>query len=172
MFDFAAWLAHKCEVPEAKDVERREQRRDETDKPEDLAACSLKKCRVEDGVFGKKAREGGKSGDGKDGRGHGPKSDGHFGAQATHLAQVLLAAHVMNDGTGGEEKQRLEERVHDEMEDGCGVGRDPAGKKHVAELGDRRVGEYALDVVLDEANGGGEEGRDRTDDGHRPERNG
>ena len=172
MLDFAARFAHEGHVPEAKHVERCQQCRNDPDKPKKLAARSLKKCRVEDGVFGEKAGEGREPGDGQHSRGHGPESDWQFFAQAAHLAQVLLATHGVNDGAGGEEEQRLEERVHDQMEDGCRVGRDAAGKEHVAELRDGGVGEYALDVVLDKADGGGEESRGCTDDGNRPERNG
>jgi hypothetical protein len=65
----------------------------------------------------RRSRRTAESGDSEDARGHGPESDGKFGAQAAHLAQVLLAAHGVDDGAGGEEEQRLEERVHDEMED-------------------------------------------------------
>ncbi len=120
----------------------------------------------------RRSRPEGKSRDGEDGRGHGPEGDGKFLAQAAHLAQVLLAAQGVNDGAGGEEEQRLEEGVRDEMEDGRGVGRDAAGKKHVAELRDGGVGKHALDVVLGEADGGGEEGGGRADDGDDGERDG
>ena len=122
--------------------------------------------------FEKKPANGGEPGDGKDRRGHGPESDGEFLAKAAHLAHVLLAAHGVNDGAGGEEEQRLEERVRDEMKDGRGVGRDAAGEEHVAELRNGGVCEHALDVVLDKADGGGEESRCSADDGHGPERDG
>ena len=78
----------------------------------------------------------------------------------------------MNDRAGGEEEQRLEECVRDEVEDGRGIGRDAAGEKHVAQLRDGGVGEDALDVVLDKADGGGKEGRGRADDGDDGEREG
>ena len=71
----------------------------------------------------------------------------------------------MDDGAGGEEEERLEEGVGHEVEDGGGVGGDSAGEEHVAELGDGGVGEDALDVVLDHADAGGEEGGGGADDG-------
>ena len=63
----------------------------------------------------------------------------------------------MDDRAGGEEEQRLEEGVRDEVEDGGGVGSDAAGQEHVAELRDGGVGEHALDVGLHHADSGGEE---------------
>ena len=71
----------------------------------------------------------------------------------------------MDDGAGGEEEQGLEEGVGEQMEDGGRVGGDAAGEEHVAELRDGGVGEDALDVVLDEADAGGEEGGRGADDG-------
>ena len=112
------------------------------------------------------------AGDGEDAGGHGPEGDGDALAQAAHVAHVLLAGEGVDDGAGGEEEQRLEEGVGQEMEDAGRVGADAAGQEHVAELGDRGVGEDALDVVLDEADGGGEDGRDRADDGDDAEREG
>ena len=122
--------------------------------------------------FEKKPAKGEEAGDGEDGRGHGPEGDGEFLAQAAHLAHVLLAAEGVNDGAGGEEEQRLEEGVGDEVEDGGGVGRDAAAEEHVAELRDGGVGEHALDVVLDQGDGGGEEGSGCADDGDDAEREG
>ena len=71
----------------------------------------------------------------------------------------------VDDRTGGEEEQRLEEGVGEQMEDSGGVGSDSAGQEHVAELRDGGVGEHALDVVLHHADGGGDDRRRRTDDG-------
>ena len=79
---------------------------------------------------------------------------------------------AVNDGACGEEEQSLEEGVGHEVEDGGRVGRDAAAEEHVAELRDGGVGEHALDVVLDEADGGGEEGGGRADDGDHAEREG
>ncbi len=120
----------------------------------------------------KKPAKGGNPAMAKTADGHGPEGDGKFLAQAAHLAHVLLAAHGVNDGAGGKEEQGLEECVRDEMEDGRRVGGDAAGEEHVAELRDGGVGEHALDVVLDEADGGGEESRGGADDGDHGEREG
>ena len=65
-------------------------------------------------------------------------------AQAAHLAHVLLAAHAVNHRAGGEEEQRLEERVRHQVEDGGRVGRDAAAQEHVAELRDGGVGSTRL----------------------------
>ena len=56
----------------------------------------------------------------------------------------------MDDGTGSEEQQRLEERMGEEVEEACRVGARTHRSDHVPELADRRVGEHLLDVVLDD----------------------
>ena len=52
------------------------------------------------------------------------------------------------------------------MEDRRGVGTHPAGQEHVAELRHRRVGQDLLDVGLHQADGGGEDRRQRADHRH------
>ena len=89
-----------------------------------------------------------------------------MGRKAAHLAHVLLAGHGVDDGTGAEEQQRLEEGVGEEMEDGDAIGAQPQSHEHVAELRTGRIGDDALDVVLHEADGCGEEGGNRTHDDH------
>jgi hypothetical protein len=74
--------------------------------------------------------------------------------------------HGVDDGAGAQEQQRLEEGVGEEVEDAGRVGADAAGHEHVAELRAGRVGDHALDVVLHEADGGGEEGGHRADQRH------
>jgi len=114
------------------------------------------------------AGEGEDAADGEDAGGHGPEGDGDFFPEAAHAAHVLFAGDGVDDRAGGEEEQTLEEGVGHEVEDAGGVGSDAAGHEHVAELRDGGVGEDALDVVLDEADGGGEKGggcSDAGDDG-------
>ncbi len=57
----------------------------------------------------------------------------------------------MDDRAGSKKQQRLEECVCVEVEDTGGVGPHPHRQEHVAELRHRRVGQHALDIVLDEA---------------------
>ena len=52
------------------------------------------------------------------------------------------------------------------------VGGDSGGHEHVAQLGDRGVGEDALDVGLGDADGGGEEAGEGADDGDGQQRDG
>ena len=74
----------------------------------------------------------------------------HAPAQPAHPADVLLAGEVVDDDSGGEEEQRLEERVRDQVEHREAVRAEPRAEEHVADLRHRRVGDHALDVVLHE----------------------
>ena len=80
-------------------------------------------------------------------------------------ADVLLAVQRVDHRARAEEHQRLEERVRVEVEDAAGEGADAHRQEHVAELRHRRVGQHALDVVLDQADGAGHQRRRRADDG-------
>ena len=80
------------------------------------------------------------------------------------LAQILLAAHGVDDGACRKEEQGFEEGMGHEMEDGCRVSRDAAAQEHVTELRDCGVGEDAFDVGLNQAHGGGEQSRGCSDD--------
>ncbi len=71
-----------------------------------------------------------------------------------------------------EEEQRLEEGVGHQMEDCRRICRHAAAQKHIAELRDSGVSQHALDVVLHQSNGRGEDGRERADRGHHAEREG
>ena len=97
---------------------------------------------------------------------HHQPGDAHLGRQPAHLAHVLLLVHRVLHRAGAQEQQRLEEGVGEEVEDAHRERADAAGDEHVAELRARRVGDDALDVVLDEGDGGGEEGRERADQRH------
>ncbi len=87
----------------------------------------------------KKPASGGDAGDGEDAHRHGPEGAGDALAEAAHLAHVLLAGEGVDDGAGGEEEERLEEGVGEEVEDTGGVGSNSAGEEHVAELRYRRI---------------------------------
>ena len=89
--------------------------------------------------------------------------DRHVLAQAAHVADVLVVVHADDHRAGAEEQQRLEERVRHQVEHGDRVGRSAERHRHVAELRQRRVGDDALDVVLDDAEKAHEERRDRAD---------
>ena len=56
------------------------------------------------------------------------------------------------------------------MKDGGGESANAAGEKHVTELRNSRVGQNFLDVVLRQADGGGEQRRGGADDGHQEHR--
>ena len=85
--------------------------------------------------------------------------------QPAHVADVLLAVQRVNHRARAEEQAGLEERVRVEMEDAGAERADAHRQEHVAELRHRRIREHALDVVLHQADGAGEERRGRADDG-------
>ena len=89
---------------------------------------------------------------------------GHELAHAAHVFLHVEAVDGVGDRTGTEEEVGLEEGVGEEVEDRRRPGADAQGHRHVPELGDGRVGEHLLDVVLNE----GEEAR--TDEGHGTDR--
>ena len=154
--------------PEAEHIEGGETGGDEADEPEEFAEAGVGLAGeglVEDLVFGEEAGERPDAGDGEDAGGHGPEGDWDATAEASHDAHVLFSAQCMDHAAGCEEEERLEEGVGHEVEDAGPVGGDAAAEEHVAELGDGGVGEDALDVVLDDAEGGGEEGGEGSDDG-------
>ncbi len=70
----------------------------------------------------------------------------------------------MNHGACAQEQQRLERGMGKEMEHASAIGADALGGEHVAELRAGRIGDHPLDVVLDQADGRGEEGGGGADD--------
>ena len=87
-------------------------------------------------------------------------------AQAAHLAHVLLVGDGVDDRARAEEQQRLEEGMREQVEDRRAVEADAERHEHVAELRAGRIGDDALDVVLHQADGRGEEGGEGADEGH------
>ncbi len=131
--------------------------------------------RLDDGVLGIEAGEAGEVRDAEAGQRQ--RADQHqrpgvrqLGPQAAHFAHVLLVMHGVDHRAGAEEQQRLEEGVREQVEDAGLIGADAAGDEHVAELRAGRIGDDALDVVLHEADGGGEEGGDGADEHHELQR--
>ena len=92
-------------------------------------------------------------------------------AQAAHLAHILrigsvigmsavvhAALHSLDDRTGCQEEQSLEEGVRYQVEHAGNGGAHTDRSHHEAELADGGVGEHLLDVVLTDGNGGSKEG--------------
>ena len=71
----------------------------------------------------------------------------------------------MDHAAGAEEEQRFEERVRHQVIDAGGKRAAAHADEHVAELRNRGIGEDLLDIVLRQADGGGEESRGDADDG-------
>ena len=88
----------------------------------------------------------------------------HQLCEPAHAAHVLLMVHAVDNRTGTEEQQRLEEGVGEEVEHRRLISADTCREEHVAELRTGRIGDHALDVVLCHADGGGIERRHRTDE--------
>ncbi len=126
----------------------------------------------EDRLLREEAGEEGNAGEGAGADGEGPEGDGHLLAQAAHLPHVLLVVHGVDDRAGSEKEEGLEEGVGGEVEHGGGPAAAADRHDHVAELGEGRVGEDPLDIVLLGGDEGGEEGGDAADPGDDIERGG
>ena len=85
--------------------------------------------------------------------------------QAAHLAHVLFAANGVDHAAGAEEESALKNACVIRWKMPAENAPTPQRQEHVAELRDGRVGENFLDIVLREADGGGEERGQRADDG-------
>ena len=86
----------------------------------------------------------------------------HAAAEAAHPRHVV-AAHGVDDRTGAQEEERLEESVREQMEEARRREPGADGRHHVAELRHGGVGQHALDVVLHAGQHGGQQGRERAD---------
>ena len=130
----------------------------------------------DDLVLREEAGERENAGDRERGDPHRPPRDRHETVQAAvvpHVVRVaMLAGRVpravqrVDHRTGPEEEKGLEEGVRHQVEDSRRVRADPDRQEHVAELGDRAVGEHLLDVVLLECDRRCEERGARPDGGH------
>ena len=137
-------------------VERGQQRRDETNRPQRRA---LVHGRGQNLVLRKEPRERWDTGDGQPAHDERARRDGHELAQVAVVAHVLVVMHSVDDRTRTQEQQGLEEGMGDHVEDRGHVCAGPDGQEHVAQLADRRVCQHLLDVVLRDGDGGGEQGR-------------
>ena len=81
------------------------------------------------------------------------------------MRHFLVAAHGVNHATGREKQQALEERVSHQVEHARSVSADAEAQEHIAELGNRGIRQYFLDVGLHQADGRGKERGERADHG-------
>jgi hypothetical protein len=157
--------AEEDELPHPHHVERR-QHRGEGEHAEHHRG--IRQREVQDGILGEETGQAGRPDDRQHAEGEGRKRH-RQPAEPTHSQDVLLMVAGVDDRTGTEEEQRLEERVRREVEHrGPRSGRDrnlvgrravtvahpqraeAEGGHHVAELRQRRVSQDLLDVVLDD----------------------
>ena len=120
--------------------------------------------RLDDRVLGEKAGGEGKAGERQRADHHHRVGERDFPPQPAHVAHVLLVVHGEDHRAGAEEQQRLEEGVGEQVEHADRIGADAHGDEHVAELRAGRIGDDPLDVVLHEADGGGEHRRGGADE--------
>ena len=146
----------------ARHVDRSQQRSERTNKPEKLAEAGRGKLNAgalhvfqRISSFEKKPAKIGIPLDRQPARQHRRESDRHVLPEPTHAPHVLLVMHAMNDRTGTEEQQCFKECVRDDVENRGDKRANAASQKHVTELGDGRVCQNFLDVVLGETDGGG-----------------
>ena len=75
----------------------------------------------------------------------------------------MSATDAVNNGACCQEEEALEEGVRHQMEDAGRIRSHTGGHEHVSELRDGRVRENLLDIGLRNANGGGKESGQRSD---------
>jgi hypothetical protein len=94
---------------------------------------------------------------------HARERERQASAQAAHPENVLLVMHRQYYGAGGQEQQRLEERVRHQMEHRAVVCAGAFGQKHVTDLAHCRIRENFLDVGLHQRGQAGQQQRNRAD---------
>ena len=166
----AAILTEESEEPEPEHVERGHDQAVIT--PIAHKTCGPAAPRgQEDLVLREESGERWNAGDGKGGDCHGPEGIRHVLPQAAHVAHVLLAAESVNDRAGSRGRAvALKKAWVIRWKMPRNVVRHAAGHEHVAELRDRGVGQHFLDVVLSDADSGGEERRQRAHDSDHQQR--
>ena len=164
-----ALLAVKRQEHQAEHVERRQQRRGQSEPiqcvPHGAAAIFILKSAQKDGVFAEEPRERRKPGNRQRGRQHGHVRPANLFAEPTHVVHVLLAAHGMNHAAGRKEKERLEECMRHQVKNTCRESANAARQKHVAQLAYGGVRENFLYVPLHQADGRRKERRRAANDG-------
>src|ERR1700758_4582133 len=71
-----AAFAEKGQIPEPEHIERSQESRDQTHKPEDLSAVRRKICKIKNFILAEEASERRQTADGEDCCGHGPERNG------------------------------------------------------------------------------------------------
>src|SRR4051812_17892748 len=107
-------LAEEREENRAEDVERGHTGRNGAYPKQDWRAVMR---REQDGVLAEPAGGKRETRDRQRGREERIKRDRRLLAEPAHILQVLLAAERVDDGSGAEEEQRLEERVRNDVPD-------------------------------------------------------
>ena len=137
------------------DVERGAAGRGQTEQPDERVAARVRG--LEHHVLREEAGEARHARDGERSDQEGASGDRHLLLQTTHVTDAQLPVQAVHDGPRTEEQQGLEEGVGHEVEDSRRKGADADADDHVADLGDRRVREDLLEVLLDERDRRGEQ---------------
>ena len=147
---------------EAEHVDRRQQRRQQADRPEQRVPALIGV--EQDFVLAEKTGKRRQAGNRDRADDERPVGDRQVLPQAAHSPHVLLARERVNHRARSEKEERLEERMRVEVEDARRVRANAHRQKHVAELRHGRIRQDALDVVLHQPNRPGQKRRRRPDD--------
>ena len=168
--------------PEPERVEGREERGEEAEDVQQVEARMVRPRVEGDGEdlpFAEESAEGDDPREGEGSEQHDPRGDRHRLREPAHLPHVVRVD-GMDHAPGGQEQEGLEERVVEEMVEGGAVPRGvdrlsvdglrrhqvragAEAQEHVRELGDRREGQDALDVVVHDGHRRGEDRREAAD---------
>ena len=172
-------LAHERHRHEPAHVDRRQQRRERRQAPEEVEhglPRAPAEHRRQDLVLREEAGEHRDAGDGQRRDPHQRRGPRHPAAEPAHVPHVLRVGmavgrvigvvHGVDHAARTEEEHRLEEGVRHQVEDAGDVGAASHREEHEAELRDGREGQHLLDVVLPEADRAGEERRRGADRRH------
>src|SRR5581483_3309566 len=160
--------AMKGQVHQPEHVKRGHQGGGVTDGPKpDIGSMFGGPGLPEDFVFGEESGEWRNTRYGECCDEHGPVGDRDAAMEIAHVAHVLLTAHGVNDRASAEEEQGFETSMGENVEDTSSECTHTQGEEHVSKLGDGGVSQHALDVVLHQADGGGDDGCQCADNSHR-----